>query len=79
MYKKRSNGSYRMRASIPVTTEQVEGLNVICRRTDLSFAQVCAKALDKALQDYIREGGFNYPDKTPLITDSAPQTPLNSL
>jgi hypothetical protein len=57
MYKKRSNGSYRMRASIPVTTE----------------------ALDKALQDYIREGGFNYPDKTPLITDSAPQTPLNSL
>lgn len=72
MYQQRANGSYRMRASFRVTTVQVEGLNVICRRTGLSFAEVCSKAVDKLIADYVRDRQFVYPDVAPVLTDSTP-------
>lgn len=61
MYKQKANGSFRMRASFAVTTMQVEGLNVICRRTGLSFSDVCSKALDITLSAYVRDKQFRKP------------------
>lgn len=71
MYKMHQNGKFRMRASFTVTPKQIQGLNVICERTGLSFADVCAKALDITLAKYVQEGDFNFPDQTPSIQQNS--------
>lgn len=64
MYKKKANGTFRLRASFPVSPDQIKGLNVICEKTGLSFSEVCSKSLDIALKTYIDSGTkqFSYPD-----------------
>ena len=71
MYKQKSNGTFRMRASFAVSTQQVEGLNIICRRTGLSFSEVCSKALDMTLAAYVKDKAFVYPDDTPILSETA--------
>lgn len=71
MYKQKPNGTFRMRASFQVSTQQVEGLNVICRRTGLPFSEVCSKALDITLAHYVKDGQFVYPDHTPILTENS--------
>lgn len=70
MYQKNQNGRWRMRASFPITPEQIMGLNVICEKTGLSFAAVCARGVDKILADYVEHGAFVYPDRTPTVPES---------
>lgn len=67
MYQQRSNGGFRARASFAITPLQIQGLNVICQKTGLSFGAICTKAVDKLLADYIRDGAFVYPDQTPVL------------
>ncbi len=68
MYQQRKNGGFRARASFPITPMQIQGLNVICEKTGLTFAAVCARGVDKIIADYVRDGVFNYPDQTPIVT-----------
>lgn len=74
MYKKRPDGSYRLRASFRVSPQQVEGLNVICQKTGLSFSDVCSKAVDIAIDKYVVQGQFVYPNETPILNVLTPVT-----
>lgn len=69
MYKQRPNGGFRARASFPITPLQIQGLNVICEKTGLSFAAVCARGVDKSIADYVEHGVFKYPDATPTVPE----------
>jgi hypothetical protein len=65
MYKQRSDGTYRLRASFKIEPRQVEGLNVICIKTGLNFSEVCSRAVDIVLEKYVKDGEFSYPDESP--------------
>ncbi len=68
MYQQRANGGFRARASFPITALQVQGLNVICEKTGLSFAAVCSCAVNKVIADYVQQGCFVYPEQTPILS-----------
>lgn len=67
MHKKKSTSNLLARVSFPVTPLQLKGLNVIYEKTGLSFGEICAKAIDKILDEYVRDGEFRYPDETPVM------------
>ena len=74
MYQQRANGGFRSRASFPITPEQIQGLNVICEKTGLSFSALCSCAVNKIIADYVQNGSFTYPESA----KSALREPVSS-
>lgn len=59
-YKQRQDGSFRMRASFPISPELVERANLVCGLEGLSMYQLCRKAVEHYVEESLgvhRAGG----------------------
>ncbi|MCF6253104.1 MAG: hypothetical protein L3J75_17825 [Methylococcaceae bacterium] len=65
MYKQRSNGTFRLRASFPIDSERVIAMNAICNKLDMSFEKVCKIAVDRLVNDFTQNGQVVIPEDMP--------------
>lgn len=52
-YKQRADGSFRMRASFPISSELVERANRVCELEDTSMYRLCRDALARYVDDVL--------------------------
>ncbi len=65
MYKQRTNGSFRLRASFPIDSKRVIAMNAICNKMDISFEKACKIAVDRMVKDFTKDGQVMIPEDMP--------------